>query len=133
MKKCLSVALTLLLSGAVAFASKEGPLLFSSFSIASPGVGSSGPVTVTGKTDAADHLIALTVIAFGKTFQLNKDQLMQLVGLKFNGIQLSYEAGYAQLGGRTVYIAFQGGLVASSHTSSLVILEVTETRGVKVR
>ena len=69
----------------------------------SPGVGESGPVAVTA-TRGPHGFSAVEVQAFGRVTKLTADQLAQLHGQFVNGMQLSYEGGYKELGGRTVYI-----------------------------
>jgi hypothetical protein len=90
------------------FASKEGVLALYTFHVESPGIGESGPVSVSGRQSklGIDFLI---VKAFGKVFQLNREQLNSLQGGSLNGIQLTYEGGYKELGGRTIYLQFSKG------------------------
>lgn len=48
----------------------------------------------------------------------------------FNGVQLSYEAGYRELGGRTLYLMLSEGFTMGGVKRRLVI--VTESGTVKV-
>ena len=121
MKKALFVIAILILTSTVSFASKEGILAFSSFNISSNGIGGSGPITVTGKQSNDSRIISLAIDAFGKKYEIDEKYLARCPKLSFNGIQLSYEAGYKELGGRTVYIQFQNGFKGSGTRGSFVL------------
>ncbi len=125
----LSVILTLsILSGRVS-ASKEGLLVLNAFALESPGIGESGPVKISG-AQSDGGITLLRIEAFGKTFSLGPDQLRQLRGFNANGVQITYEGGYVDLGGRTIYIVFSRGF-----TSGLVVqryVAVTESGSVTV-
>ena len=88
-------------------ASQEGTLAFGTFRVESPGIGSSGPVIVSGTQGKG--ITSLRVEAFGKHFDLTPDQLKSLQRVTANGLQLSYEGGYEELGGRTIYLLFTTG------------------------
>ena len=113
----------------LAFASEEGILAFGSFRIESPGIGESGPVAISG-TQTPEGLQSLTVEAFGKKVVLSPAQLHDLSAASVNNVQLSYEAGYKELGGRTVYIQFAKGFTSGIVTRKFVV--VTESGTVKV-
>jgi len=105
-------------------ASKEGLLSLNAFALESPGIGQSGPVKVAG-AQSATGITLLRIEAFGKTFNIGPDQLRQLRGFNANGVQITYEAGYVDLGGRTIYVIFSRGF-----TSGVVLqryVSVTET------
>ena len=125
----IAMALALLAFSMPLFASKEGILTLDKLQIESNGIGESGPVKVSG-TQTPGGVTALRVEAFGKTIQLSPSQLMELDGGQYNLIQLSYERGYKELGGRTIYIklskAFTSGEVRA------VVVVVTEDGKVKV-
>jgi hypothetical protein len=95
-----------------AHASQEGILSISSFQISSPGIGTSGPVTVLGQRSEIGKFKTVTVEAFKKKIQIPNDLLADIVATNTNGIQISFENGYAQLGGRTVYVTFQKGFTS---------------------
>ncbi len=111
-------------------ASKEGILVFSSFRLESDGIGSSGKVVVEGKQDDDDHIISLKVEAFGKIIEIPKEKLTGLSKLPSNGVRISYEHGYAQLGGRTIYIELQMGFTSGTRKKALVT--ITESGSVKI-
>lgn len=110
-------------------ASKEGILALSSFSLESTGIGASGPVEVSGKQDTKG-IVTIRVKAFGKEYAPSEKQLAALRNLPANGIQLSYEAGYRELGGRTIYLLFTNGFTSGVVQSQL--LAINETGEVKV-
>jgi hypothetical protein len=103
-------------------ASKEGILPFSNFRIESDGIGKSGKVIVEGKQGKDDRLISLKVTAFGKQYVIPKDRLAELKGLAANGVRLSYDHGYVETGGRTIYVQFQMGFTSSTRERALITL-----------
>jgi hypothetical protein len=109
-------------------ASQEGALVLGSFKVESPGIGSSGPVIVSGTQGKG--ITSLRVEAFGKQFDLTPDQLKSLQRVSANGLQLSYEGGYEELGGRTIYLIFTTGFTRQVIQRTFVI--ITESGSVKV-
>ena len=105
-------------------ASQEGVLPFSEFSVKSDGIGQSGVVEVKGVKSSEGKFISLTVDAFGKSYSFPEKILSKVSELHQNGIQISYVAGYEQLGGKTVYIQFQKGFTSS--IQSKVVVSVNE-------
>ena len=129
-KLCLLVAIIALIFGsAPAFASKQGIIRLGSFELTSDGIGESGPVAISGR-QGNKGISKLTITAFGKRFELDEAQLAQVQGLPVNGLQLSYEGGYKDLGGRTLYIVFSKGF--TSGTADQRFLIVTEDGAVTV-
>jgi hypothetical protein len=123
------LALTALVIASVAVADVEGILSFGSFRIESPGIGDSGPITLSG-SQGQEGIQSLTVQAFDKQITLSAAQLQGLRSVVFNGVQLSYSHGYKQLGGRTIYVTFSRGF-----TSGLIerrLVEFTESGTAKV-
>lgn len=92
-------------------ASQEGVLAINELRVTSPGIGDSGQVVVTA-TKGPNGFRALEVQAFGRITRLTESQLTKLQGQFVNGVQLSYEAGYKELGGRTVYIVLSKGFTS---------------------
>jgi hypothetical protein len=125
----LTIAFILLALSSTSFASQEGILALDKLLLESAGIGESGPVKVSG-SQTPTGITSLQVQAFGKSVQLSPAQLKALEGGHYNSIQLSYEGGYKELGGRTIYIklstAFTSGLVAS------IFVVVTEDGKVRV-
>jgi hypothetical protein len=101
-----------LLAATQTYGSQEGMLRWSSFSIDSEGIGSSGPVTVSGKQDE-NGITEMSVKAFSRVYKLGKEHLDLLRSMRVNGMQLSYEGGYKNLGGRTLYIQLSSGFFVS--------------------
>jgi hypothetical protein len=112
--KNLILALAVVSVATCASASKEGILQLSSFRLESDGIGRSGKVVVEGKQDKDGRMVNLKVTAFGKDYLVPKEKLAQLGRITANGVRISYEAGYARLGGRTVYLQLQMGFVEST-------------------
>jgi hypothetical protein len=134
--KALVLAILLLASASSAHASKEGILAFSTFRLESNGIGSSGKITVEGKQNDKAQIVALRMSAFGRDYVVPPAKLRQLAELPSNGVRISYEAGYKELGGRTVYIQLQMGftsdttkqaLVTIAEDGEIVVSEVQET------
>lgn len=123
----LAALLTMALS---ASASQEGILPFSSFRLESAGIGSSGKIVVEGQQDSHDRLLSLTIAAFGKSYAVPKEKLAEIRDLPSNGIRISYEHGYAELGGRTVYIQLQMGF--TSFTKKVALVTLTEDGEVEI-
>jgi hypothetical protein len=124
-----SLGLAALLGASLALASREGMLALGSFRVESPGIGNSGVVLVAGR-QGAKGVESLRIEAFGKRFDLSPGQLQALRGGLLNGLQLSYEGGYKEIGGRTLYLVFSQGFTSGVVLKRLVT--VTESGEVKV-
>lgn len=105
------VAALSFLAASETYGSQEGMLRWSSFSIDCEGIGSSGPVTISGKQEKAG-ISAMTVKAFGRIYELRQEHLDLLKSMSVNGMQLSYEGGLKQ-GGRAIYIQLSSGFFVS--------------------
>jgi hypothetical protein len=115
-----TIAALLLAASGIAAASEEGLLALGAFRVESPGIGESGPVTVSGR-QSQTAVESLEVKAFGKVFTLTKEQLKQLRGGgMLNNVQLTYETGYKELGGRTVYVRLGQGFTSGSIDARIV-------------
>ena len=128
------ICLSTLIGALPSIASEEGVLPFGTFRIESLGIGESGPVVVSGN-QSNQGVLKFSVDVFEKHFDLNAAQLQQLQQLQqlggyINGIQLSYEAGYKQLGGRTIYILLARGF--TSGVASRKYVTITESGTIKV-
>jgi len=126
----LILALIVLAFATCASASKEGILPLSNFRLESDGIDGSGKVVVEGKGDKDGHVVSLKVTAFGKDYLVPKDKLGRLGGLMANGVRISYEAGYAELGGRTVYVQLQMGWTSSTRQKG--VITVTENGKIEI-
>lgn len=102
-------------------ASEEGVLIWTAFSIQSAGIGESGPVQLSGAYGDGG-LARLSIKAFGREVSLSKPQLEKLRGLSVNRMQLSYEEGYRELGGRTVYAVLGRGFLSGARDAKLITL-----------
>lgn len=136
MTKAVSILVLAVLACAVmpASASQEGVLAFGAFTINSFGIGESGPIVVSGR-QGQRGVESLEVKAFGKVFALNAEQLRMLQGGLLNGLQLSYEGGYRELGGRTIYLWFSKGFTSGVAEAKLItirengVITVTQEKG----
>lgn len=100
-------------------ASQEGILAIGELRVASPGIGESGPIVVTA-TRGPKGIAALSIQGFGRTTSLTETQLAKIQGQFVNGVQLSYEAGYKELGGRTVYIVLTKGFTSGTQETQQI-------------
>jgi hypothetical protein len=110
-----------------AFASKEGILPLSAFRLESDGIGKSGKVVVEGKGDEDGHIISLKVTAFGREHVIPKEKLAELRGLMTNGVRITYDAGYAEVGGRTVYVDLQMGFPSGTRGQRYIAVKENGT------
>lgn len=113
MRKTLHIvaALCLALAAPIVSASQEGVLVLSEFAISSQGIGSSGPIKVSG-SQTSSGISQLKVSAFDREFVAPGTVIKELQGFFANGILLSYEHGYTVVGGRTVYLSFFKGFTS---------------------
>lgn len=128
MKK-IFVILTILLLPSLVLASKEGVLALSSFAVESKGIGGSGSVKISGQKNQ-DEITSLTIEVFGKEYKISDENLKKIPKASYNGLQISYEEGYKQLGGKTIYIIFQMGFTSGIRKQAQISL--TENNTVKV-
>jgi hypothetical protein len=108
-------------------ASEESAFTFRKFRFES--ADESGPVVVSG-TQKETGIDTLRIDAFRRSFTLTPAQLKQLRGLIVNGVQLSGEGGYKELGGRTLYLILSMGFTSGSTNAKLV--SVNERGDVKI-
>ena len=126
MRACFLVAvITALICSATA--SEEGAFTFHKFRFESRD--ESGPVVVSG-TAQFNSIESLRIDAFHRSFALKTAQLKQLRGLILNSVQLSGEGGYAELGGRTIYLLLSTGFTSGITQSKLVT--VNERGDIKI-
>jgi hypothetical protein len=123
-------AVAVLVVAHVVCASQEGPLPISRFRLESDGIGQSGAIVIEGKQNDKAQIVELKVRAFGKEYAVPPEKLKVLAGLGANGIRISYESGYEELGGRTVYIQLQLGF--TSHTAESALITITESGKIEV-
>jgi hypothetical protein len=122
--------MSLLVAAPLAHASQEGILELGAFQATSPGIGKSGPVVVSGERKG-QNVSSLCVQAFERTSCLAPAQLAILSSRMINGIQISYEAGYSQTGGRTVYVLLSKGFTGSRLEANVV--SVAENGEIRVK
>lgn len=120
--KAASIIVSMLALVCSVSASREGILPLSGFRLESAGIGSSGKVIIEGKQNEKTEILSLKINAFGKEYVVPENTLAQLTGLRPNGVRISYEPGYTELGGRTIYIHFQVGFTSGTRGQALVTL-----------
>lgn len=126
----LIVTIIAVLYLSVAYASQEGLLPFSEFQIKSNGIGNSGSIIVNGRKNNEGEFISLSVIAFGQTISIPQSIMSKISSINQNGIQLTYEHGYEELCGKTIYLQFQVGF--TSGMRQILIIAVSEDGNIKV-
>jgi hypothetical protein len=129
-RQILGFATLLLLSTFRLIASDEGILPLNTFAMTSSGLDDSGPVSVCG-AQTTTGISKLTIKAFGHNYSLTKAQLTELSGLRVNGIQCSFEMGYKETGGRTLYVLLTKGWTTGQTEGKLLI--VTERGDIKIK
>lgn len=129
MKLLILAALLIILLTPRVFASQEGVLELDGFTIKSEGIGESGPVVVSGTKNNKNIFSSFIVKAFGKEYKLQGEDLEKISGKHYNGIQLSYEHGYKELGGKTIYIILNFGFTSGIKERTLIT--ITESGSIK--
>jgi len=124
------IAISLLVFASTANASKEGILTLSSFRLESEGIGSSGKIVVEEKQNEKRQIVSLKISAFGRDYVVPQEKLSRLGDLQANGVRISYETGYRELGGRTIYIQLQMGF--TSFTKKQALITLTEDGKIEV-
>lgn len=119
---------TALLPG-YAYADEEGRMPLTHLQFDSRGLDNSGPVRVEA-TQSDGGLTDLKVSAFGKTQVATHTQLSALDGKIINSIGITYSRGYANGGGRNIYLLLCQGF--SSGVQVVAVVTVTETKGIRI-
>jgi len=120
-----------MLASQLTFASQEGILVWSEFAISSQGIGSSGLVKVSG-TQGSDGILGFKVEMFGREFIAPSSTVQELKGFSANGLHLSYEHGYKEIAGRTVYLSFSRGFTSDVvSTKTVAVNESGEFKVIK--
>lgn len=112
-----------------AVADQEGRMPLSHVQLDSIGLDNSGPVHVEA-TQSENGLTDLRVTAFGKTQVATPAQLASLGGKIANSIGITYSRGYANVGGRSVYLLLCQGF--SSGVRVIAVVTITETKGIRI-
>lgn len=129
MRRVLVAILCSVIAG-VAFASQEHAARIAEFSITWEGDEGAGPITARGARRPDGSLQRFTVSAFGRTIEMPAPVMAELSNIHFNGVLLSDEAGYPELGGRTAYLQFVVGF--TSGVTSRVVVAVDEKGNVRL-
>ncbi len=131
MKKAIFTILTIALFLPNVFASEEGVLALSSFTIESRGIGESGPVLIRGEKNQNNEFASLTIEAFNRKYTMTEEDLKKIPPMPYNAIQLSFEHGYKETGGKTIYLIFHVGFSGGGITNK-VLITFTEEGAVKI-
>lgn len=102
-------------------ASEESPVVLGSFNISSDGFGKSGPVLIMGKSDDTG-VQELTISAFGRTEELDKNSLRKLKGIHVNGIQISHDGGWGPEGSKLIIHLSTGYVVSQSIDNRYIVV-----------
>ena len=113
----------LLLSSQITFASVEGMIPLTEFRLYSEGLGDSGKLVIVGTTDKF-KLVSLVVKAFGKEYKAPPQVIARVQDQHVNGVSMSYESGYKETGGRTIYVSLTSGF--SGDVKSKIVVRITE-------
>lgn len=81
-------------------------------------------------SQTSDGISNLRIVSFGREYILTAPLILQLRNFSVNGIQLSYEEGYKEYGGRTLYVTFTQGFTFGS--VRLKVLSVNEKGGMRI-
>ena len=130
-----SSALILVLAALIAlgresFGSEEDMRPFRSFRFECPAIKPFGVAVVSG-TQTESGVDSVHIEAFGRSFTLPPGELAKLRGFVVNGAQISWEAGYPQLGGHTLNLVFSAGF--TSTIRPVKIVSVNEHGDITVR
>ncbi len=122
MKYVLVAMVCLALAGPVS-ASQEGALPIAEIAITWEGGEGWGPIMASGSRNPDGSLQRFAVMAFDRTIELPAPILAELSRIRFNGVLLSAETGYPELGGRTAYLHFVVGFTSGVVDSVIVAVD----------
>lgn len=117
----LLLTLTLLASAPEVWSSEEGAVVWSSFSIHSAGLDDSGPIEVLGQAERGT-VTKLTIKAFGRENVLKPEHLRQLDGLYLNAMQLTYEPGFTDVFGPSIYLTLSTSFASGATIEKRVMV-----------
>ena len=126
----IAILTVLLIISMAAFASKEGALAFGHLHVDSKGIGESGPVVVD-VIQGDRGIQRFSVHAFDRSYELTESQLRELGPGMYNSIQVSYERGYKELGGRTIYIKISMAFTSAVERGKFIV--ITEAGSVTLK
>lgn len=124
------LAAALLTTSAFLHASEEGILPFGHLHFEAAIPEDWGPVVIDA-TQGEKGMQRFSVQAFGRSYLLTPSQLGELGGVMYNSMQVSREVGYAELGGRTIYIRVGVGFTSAQGQGKYVV--VTEAGTIVVK
>ncbi|TQV77793.1 hypothetical protein [Denitrobaculum tricleocarpae] len=125
------VLVCLVFSAVVANASPEGLEPISTFRLETSAHWKHGPIVVSGDKNGNGRFQELTIEFRDKKLFVPSNVLAKIPKLS-NGIQISSEAGYREIGGYTIYTAFTQGFVSTPQLRDRFVIAVSEKGGIKV-
>lgn len=105
----------------LSLASQEAVLPTSYFEVISEGVSNSGRVKVKAQRDRMGKFKFVKVEAFHRTLKIEK-KLIEVLPKDTNGVQISFEEGYEETGGKLLYIAFTKGFSSGSFQKTVILI-----------
>ena len=127
---CLVASISVAL---LAEASRERYLVFNEFRIEADARGDIGRVVVTGNRNDRGSLESLHV-GFLELSVIVPESMLSRIPRYANGIRLSAETGYRELGGRTIYVVFsRAGASSPPNCDDQWIIAVSEFQGAELQ
>jgi hypothetical protein len=112
------------------YASQEGIIQANEISFHSNGIQNSGPIHVQMNSGKSGAITSFSIFAFGKPYSLTNAELSKIPKNLYNGLNVTYERGYLDLGGQTLYIVLSSRF--SGATRFETIITFTETLPVQI-
>jgi hypothetical protein len=104
--------------------SKEGVMPLSKFKFECRGLAVFGNVVVEGEQNTHRRWAWMRITAFDRIFEIDQKELQKLGEYAPNGVLVTSEMGYPELGGRTLYLQLLMGF--SSGIRQRAMISVTE-------
>ena len=132
MKNVLKVLFALYLMTTQALANQQGALAYSKFHLESLGIGSSGPISVSGHRDAEGVFEEISVSFAGRIIFI-PEEFRSKIPNHANGLQLNYLRFPDDQGGKTVLLVFQFGFAGVAEPMERLTFAVDEFGKVSIR
>jgi hypothetical protein len=113
-------------------ASEEEFLEYSEIRVVSPERKDTGKVVFAAKA-SEDKILAVNVEAFGKKFDVAKEDLEKLAGFPLSSLVITHEAGYERTGGHMVHFKLKKRSVQKDQlVEEQALISVTVKKGLSV-
>ncbi len=129
-KALVVLALSMMSLTTTSFASKEVIVSANMLTFRSNGFGRTGPISIDVEASDSGSISMVKISAFGKTEKLNIQELQKIPKSNYNGIYVTYESGYKEVGGHTLYIVLTTGLHDYKAFETMMIF--TETLPIEI-